>query len=240
MNKVFRYELRRLLFNKFFIGLLAVTMFYSYLVMDSEIVLGVANTAPFSGWSYGAFLADVLPLLLITMLFFITFLYSQNEKKVQTITDATPADPAKYLLIRCVSILVGFLIISLAAIAVSFVFYAVIFRFTNFGTFLIPILFVLIPAMFFVLGVSIVLGKVHPAFVYALIPTVLLLTFLPLPDSINLLGGSFFSSYPATLGIIEPSFSIPFPVLTARVLYVAIGIVLTLLSVTHFKKPHVD
>ncbi len=40
MSKVFGYELRRLLFNKFFFGLLAVTMFYSYLVMDSEIVLG--------------------------------------------------------------------------------------------------------------------------------------------------------------------------------------------------------
>lgn len=240
MSRIFRYELRRLLFNKFFLGLLAVTMFYSYLVMDSEIVLGVANTAPFSGWSYGAFLGDVLPLLLITMLFFITFLYSQNEKKVQTITDATPVDPAKYRLVRCASIIVGFMIISLAAIAISLIFYAIIFRFTDFESFITPILFVLIPAMFFVLGVGIVLGKMHPAFVYALVPIVLLFTFLPLPYSINLLGGSFFSNYPLALDIVEPSFSIPFSVLITRIIYAVIGIVLTLLSVTHVKRPQVD
>jgi len=225
--------MHKLLLNKFFIGLLAVTVLYSYLVMDSEIVLGVANTAPFSGWSYGAFLADVLPLLLITMLFFITFLYSQNEKKVQTITDATPVNPANYNLIRYASIMVGFLIISLAAIAVSFVFYAAVFHFTDFGVFLAQILFVLIPAMLFTLGIGIVLGNVQPVFVYALIPVVLLLTFLPLPDSFNLLGGSFFSSYPATLGIVEPSFSIPFHVLTARVLLAVIGAVLTVTGVRH-------
>lgn len=240
MNKVFRYELHRLLLNKFFLGLLAITMLYSYFVMDSEIVLGVANTAPFSCWSYGTFLTYVLPLLLITMLFFTTFLYSQKEKKVQTITDTTPADPAKYRLVRCASIIVGYLIISFATIAVSFFFYAMIFHFTGFGSFIAPILFVLMPAMFFVLGVGIVLGKMNPALVYALIPVVLLLTFLPLPDSINLLGKNFFSNYPATLGVVEPSFKVPFSVLTARALYTVIGIVLTLLSVTQFRKPFID
>ena len=170
------------------------------------------------------------------MLFFITFLYSQNEEKVRTITDATPADQAKYSLIRCISIMVGFLIISLAAIAVSFVFYAAVFHFTDFKTFLVPILFVLIPAMLFVLGAGIVLGKVHPALVYALIPAVLLLRFLPLPDSANLLGGSFFSSYPAALGIVEPPFSVPVPVLTARVIYAVIGFILMGLGV---KRNHI-
>ena len=237
MSKVFGYELRRLLLNKFFFGLLAVTMLYSYLVMDSEIILGVANTAPFSGWSYGVFLASVLPLLLITLLFFVSFLYSQNERKVRTITDTTPADPAQYRLVRCASILVGFLIISLAVIAVGLIFYAVIFRFTGFGSLFVPILFVLLPAMLFVLGVGLVLGEAHPALVYALVPVILFSAFLPLPDSVNLLGTSFFTHYPATLGVVEPAFSVPLFVWIIRAFYAAVGIALTMFSVTRARKP---
>jgi len=236
LSKLFRYELRRLLFNKFLGGLLAVTMLYSHLVMDGEIVLGVANTAPFSGWSYGVFLTDVLPLLLITLLFFITFLYSPNEKKVQAITDTMPIDPAKYRLIRCVAIVVGFLIISISAITVSFVFYADVFHFTNFGVFIAPILLVLFPAMLFVLGIGIALGELHPALLYALIPVTLLLTFLPLPDALNLFGGSFFSNYPTTLNIVGPPFSVPLSILVGKTVYAVIGIILTLLGVIRFRK----
>ncbi|NLJ86477.1 MAG: hypothetical protein GX322_08550, partial [Firmicutes bacterium] len=48
MIKLFGYELRRLLFNKFFIGLLVITGLYSYQILSGDIIVGVANTAPFS------------------------------------------------------------------------------------------------------------------------------------------------------------------------------------------------
>ncbi len=162
------------------------------------------------------------------------------RKKCRRLQTQRPYDPAKYRLVRCASIIIGFLIISLAAIAVSFIFYAAIFHFTDYGNFIIPILFVLIPAMLFVLGVGMALGKLHPVLVYVLIPVTLLLTFLPLPDSVNLFGGNFFADYPAALNVVEPPFAIPSSMLTARILYAAIGIVLTLFSVIHFKKPHAD
>lgn len=147
-----------------------------------------------------------------------------------------PIDPAKYQLIRCVAIIVGFLIISISAITVSFVFYADIFHFTNFGVFIAPILLVLLPAMLFVLGIGIALGELHPALVYALIPVTLLLTLLPLPDALNLLGGSFFSSYPTMLNIVEPPFSVPLSVLVGKTVYTVIGILLTLLGIIRFRK----
>ena len=75
MFKIYYYELRRLLVNKFFLCLLLITAFYSYQTMSGEIILGIADTAPFSGWSYGVYLAKVLPLLLVSLLFFISFLY---------------------------------------------------------------------------------------------------------------------------------------------------------------------
>ena len=47
MFKIYYYELRRLLVNKFFLCLLLITAFYSYQTMSGEIILGIADTAPF-------------------------------------------------------------------------------------------------------------------------------------------------------------------------------------------------
>ena len=67
MHKIFHYELRRLLWNKFFFGLLAVTLFYAYQVFTGEIILGVAHTAPFSPWSFGCYLSRLLPPMLLAL-----------------------------------------------------------------------------------------------------------------------------------------------------------------------------
>ena len=53
MTKIFRCECRRLLCNKFFIGLLAVLLFYAGQVFCLTVLPGVSHTAPFSPWSFG-------------------------------------------------------------------------------------------------------------------------------------------------------------------------------------------
>ena len=63
MIKIFRCECRRLLCNKFFIGLLAVLLFYAGQVFYAVALPGVAHTAPFSPWSFGAYLGRLLPLV---------------------------------------------------------------------------------------------------------------------------------------------------------------------------------
>ena len=45
MAKIFGYECRRLLWNKFFLGLLAVLLFYGWQVLDRVTILGVSHTA---------------------------------------------------------------------------------------------------------------------------------------------------------------------------------------------------
>ena len=69
MGKIFRYECRRLLWNKFFIGLAVVMLLYGALVLHAVTILGVSHTAPFSPWSFGDYLSRMLPLLWIGMLF---------------------------------------------------------------------------------------------------------------------------------------------------------------------------
>lgn len=70
MAKIFGYECRRLLWNKFFLGLLAVLLFYGWQVLDWVTILGVSHTAPFSPWSFGDYLCRLLPLMWIGALFF--------------------------------------------------------------------------------------------------------------------------------------------------------------------------
>ncbi|MCG4705661.1 hypothetical protein L0P17_06360 [Flavonifractor plautii] len=81
MIKIFRCECRRLLCNKFFIGLLAVLLFYAGQVFYAVALPGVAHTAPFSPWSFGAYLGRLLPLVWVGALFFLTFFTSARERR---------------------------------------------------------------------------------------------------------------------------------------------------------------
>ena len=81
MVKIFRYECKRLLWNKFFFGILAVTLFYGWQVLTGASILGVSHTAPFSPWSFGDYLCRLLPLMWIGALFFLTFFTSGKARR---------------------------------------------------------------------------------------------------------------------------------------------------------------
>lgn len=83
MGKIFRYECRRLLWNKFFIGLAVVLLLYGALVLHAVTILGVSHTAPFSPWSFGDYLSRMLPLLWVGMLFFLTFYTSPKARRAR-------------------------------------------------------------------------------------------------------------------------------------------------------------
>ena len=48
MRKIFLYECKRLLWNKFFFGILLILLLFGWQVLDQVTILGVAHTAPFS------------------------------------------------------------------------------------------------------------------------------------------------------------------------------------------------
>ena len=100
MVKIFYYELRRLLGNRFTVGLLLVALLYGYWTMRGEILLGIANTAPFSPWSFGAYLAEMMPLLLVALLCFLSILTSDTGKRVEVLIAATPLSQAVHCRIR--------------------------------------------------------------------------------------------------------------------------------------------
>ena len=152
MSKIFRYECRRLLWNKFFIGLAVVLLLYGALVLHAVTILGVSHTAPFSPWTFGDYLSRLLPLLWIGVLFFLTFFTSGAERRAAVLTAATPVRPWQYALARLGAALTGTVLQSLAVLLLSAVFYARMFRWYSWGSLFLPAAISLIPALVFALG----------------------------------------------------------------------------------------
>lgn len=230
MIRLFKYELKRLILNKFFLGLLILSILYSRNVMTSDIILGISNTAPFSGWSYGMYLSKILPILLITLLFFISFLYSKSEKKVSALTKATAISPIKFQLLRFGTILVAFVFITMVPVIYSLWFYTVNFKFSNYGSLILPLLVTILPPMIFIFGLGVMGGRFHQGTIFTLMLIVVVISYLPLPYYMDLLGSNFYKGYPQTLNTIEPTFSLPTSIIISKLIFSIIGIMLIISS----------
>ena len=211
MIKIFRCECRRLLCNKFFIGLLAVLLFYAGQVFYAVALPGVAHTAPFSPWSFGAYLGRLLPLVWVGALFFLTFFTSARERRAAVLTAATPADPRRYALARCAAALVGVALLCLAALA-------------------LPALVILAPPLVFALGSGWLLGRLRPWLLYVWMLLPFALAALPLPEALGLWNGGLCTSYPLTLGMLDPAFSLPAAAWAVQGLLLAAGVLLLLVA----------
>ena len=211
MIKIFRCECRRLLCNKFFIGLLAVLLFYAGQVFYAVALPGVAHTAPFSPWSFGAYLGRLLPLVWVGALFFLTFFTSARERRAAVLTAATPADPRRYALARCAAALVGVALLCLAALALA-------------------ALVILAPPLVFALGSGWLLGRLRPWLLYVWMLLPFALAALPLPEALGLWNGGLCTSYPLTLGMLDPAFSLTAAAWAVQGLLLAAGVLLLLVA----------
>ena len=226
MIKVFRYECKRLLWNKFFFGLLLVLLFYGWQMLSRVTILGVSHTAPFSPWSFGDFLSRMVPLLWIGSLFFLTFFTSGKARRAAVLTDTAPMEPRRYALARGGAALAGTVLLALAVLAEAAVFYGWYFGWYGWMELIAPALVTLFPPLAFALGSGWLLGWVRPWLLYVWMPLPFALALLPLPEVLELWNGSFFTQYPLTLGTLDPSFAMPAAVLLVQCALLAAGIVL--------------
>lgn len=227
MTKLIGYELKRLIWNRFFLIMFVIICFYGYRLLSGDIIAGIGYTAPFSGFSYGYYLAGLLPLLLTALLCFVSSFYSEKEKKVNQLTSATQFNPVQYGLIKCAAAAAGFLLLTVGAAAVSFLFYAAVFRFYHFGTFVIPIVITVLPAFLFTLGLGLLAGSISSRLLSIMIPLLILIPLLPLPAFADLYGARLFAAYPLTLPVGtdgEPEFLLPVSFLVGKLFYSIAGI----------------
>ena len=226
MGKIFLYECKRLLWNKFFFGLLLVILFYGWQVLRGVTILGVAHTAPFSPWSFGDYLSRMVPLLWIGALFFLTFFTSPRARRAAVLTDAAPMPPRRYALARCAAALAGTALLALACLGEAAVFYGGYFGWYGWGELALPALVTLVPPLVFALGSGALLGRLRPWLVYVWMPLPFVWAALPLPEALGIWNGSFFTRYPLALGTLDPAFALPAAVLAAQCALLAAGAVL--------------
>ena len=236
MGKIFRYECRRLLWNKFFIGLAVVLLLYGAFVLHTVTILGVAHTAPFSSWSFGDYLSRMMPLLWIGMLFFLTFYTSPQARRAAIRMDATPIPPKQYALARCAAALTGGALLTLLCMVEAAVFYGRMFHWYSWGSLLLPALVTLLPTLVFALGSGWLAGQIRPWLVYVWMAVPFLCMALPLPDALGIWNGHFFSKYPLALGTLDPAFSMPAAVLIVQCALFAVGVVLLMIRPAHSKR----
>ncbi len=230
MLRLFYYECRRLMYNKFTVGLACVIALYSGLLLQEEIVLGIADTAPFSPWSFGFYLAKSMPLHFVALLFFLTFLSSKQEQSVRVLSRAACVDPVGYLRIRYGAIALVFWLMMFLSIGIALGYYAMVFHFTAFHTLIAPLIFVTVPSFLLMMGIGLGASWIHPVCVYTLMPVVFLMGMVTLPSVLDLTGSTFMSSYPLQLGILDPTFSVPVAQLMGRGIVSVVGIVLIMLA----------
>jgi hypothetical protein len=229
MNKIFKYELKRLVFSKFFIVVSAITILFSFYTLNTKIIKGVGFTAPFSKWSYSGFLCEVQPFLLLILIFFTTMLFTKNEDLVKKITLATPISYTKYFAVKILSISAAYFLIAAISILISMIFYVMTFQFTNFVHFIFPTLLILLPNFVFVFGISLYLGNKKLTWLYILIPITLILSFLNFNTSpfLDIFTKGFVWHTPSTLPIGidgDAIFKVSVSFILSRIFLIALGL----------------
>ena len=166
MRRIFIYECRRLLLNKFFFGFILIILFYGWQVLNSVTILGVSHTAPFSPWSFGDYLCRMIPFLWAGALFFLTFFTSPKAQRVAVLTDATQIERRRYTFARCSAALVGTGMLALTCLAEAAVFFGKYFKWYGWGEWLVPAILILVPSLMFALGSGWFLGRVKSWLIY--------------------------------------------------------------------------
>ena len=216
MRKIFRYECRRLLLNKFFAGLVLALLAYGAMVLESATILGVSHTAPFSPWSFGDYLSRMLPLLWVGASFFLTFFTSGRARRAMALTDAAPMDARRYALARCAAALAGTALMALCCLLEAAVFYGRYFGWYAWGS-------LLLPALVFALGCGWLLARIRPWLLYLWMLLPFAAAALPLPEALGLWNGSLFTALPLTLGTLDPAFTLPASAVAAQLALLACG-----------------
>lgn len=221
MIKIFRYELHRLVCSKFFWGLFAVLLWYSWQVLNFETILGVANTAPFSPWSFGKYLIDILPLLMSALLFFVWNQYNSQANGIRSLTDATPMKQGHYLLLKYMAILTAWCGLTLILVLLGILFLCTLFgHHVPVASLLTVAAITVLPPASLLLGAGSLVGRFRSWVIFVLMALVLGAKFLPG----DIYGASLFVDYPLSLGVLDPVFSMPVTVLIGKIVVTLIGI----------------
>lgn len=226
MSKIFYYELKRMIFSRVFIGMFFVNCLYACFVLSTDIVAGVAYTAPFSVYSFCTYTGRTMSVSIITALLLLAGYFSKKQKSVDVLTKAAPVMTSCQMMLRTAAVGVCFVLICAVNTITAMLFYTGLFRFHDFGAFIPPALLMILPCFVFFAGIGQFLGRFHQGLIYLIILTALAAGFCGVPNGFDLFGAGYFSAYPLTLPAGsggEPEFQMGAVFVIARLMYLVIG-----------------
>ena len=115
-------------------------------------------------------------------------------------------------------------LLALACLGEAAVFYGRYFGWYRWGELVLPALATLAPPLVFALGSGWQLGRVRPWLIFPWMLLPILLTALPLPESLGLLNGSIFVSRPLALDVLDPAFSLPVGTIVTQCVLLLAGV----------------
>ena len=196
MIKIFKYEFRIILCKAYVPAILAAGMLYSWYLLSTQIILGVSDTAPFSGWSFGKYLGDsTLISMLITLLITAVSLSGQ-QKMAGILTDATAFPVKKRILIR--SLLTGgfFLICTIINLILGCIFLYSLFGEIYIGSYLLDWALICLPCMFLITGMGMLIGRKSNVPIYIFMGVCLIMAFAFRRLSLDFNGAAYFEITP--------------------------------------------
>lgn len=215
-----------MIFSRVFIGMLFVNCLYACFVLTTDIIAGIAYTAPFSVYSFCTYTGRTMSVSIITALLLIAGYFSKKQKSVDVLTKAAPVMASGQMMIRTAAVGVCFALICAVNAVIAMLFYTRFFRFHDFGAFIPPALLMILSCFIFFAGLGQLLGRFHQGLVYLIILAALAAGFCGVPNGFDLFGAGYFSAYPLTLpagGSGEPEFQMGVVFVVARLLYLVIG-----------------
>lgn len=224
MNKIIRYELHRMVCSKIFAGMALVLVWYGWQVLNGVTILGVAYTAPFSPWSFGAYLCSLMPLLSLSFLFFLWETCSGPAKRVEILAAATGFGHGKLMFAKGCAAALAWLILAAGVSLLGTGFLLNLFGSSApVGGLMAAAVLVLAPVLLFFMGFGLLAGRYRTSLVFLIIPAVIFFVAAPLPMEAQLFCRTFFNEWPKGLGL-DPEFFVPGPFLAGRILFGAAGV----------------
>lgn len=225
VSKIFLYELRRMLGSKFYLGFGAVILWYGWQLLNKVTIMGAANTAPFSPWSFGAYLTGLMPLLSVVLLFLLWNLCNAQARGVQSLTDAASVRRERYHLTKYLAALTAWLMLVVVLTMLGISFLRVLFGdIVPVASLLWVAVVTLLPPAALFLGGGAVAGGLRSWTLFVLMALAFGVGFLPG----DFYGASLFTDYPLSLGVLDPAFSMPPSVAIGKLAVLLVGVGLLL------------
>ncbi len=227
-NKIFVYEIRRMLFSREYLLLTLALLAYSLFLIRSWVMFGTGYTAPFSQWTFSDYVSSTMVLALILLVAMCSKLFTETEIQASSILRSTPTSYGVYRALRLASITLLYMVSVGLSAGACYIYYVSVFGETNW----LPLAGVwgllVVPSSLFVLGITLFAGSFSWGWIQLVLAGLLSLEIfrIPLPEMFDIRGASLLNGLQSS----DQPFAMPAAFILGRCLIAGVGLALVVLS----------